>query len=50
MLVVPAVAPAGLAVVPVGRIYRLDEIVQAHHDMQNNVVGGKGVVLTDKAG
>ena len=41
---------AGSAVVPVGRIYRLDEIVQAHHDMQNNVVGGKGVVLTDKAG
>jgi len=36
---------AGHAVVPVGRTYRLDEIVQAHHDLEQNAVGGKGVVL-----
>ena len=23
----------------------LDQVVQAHHDMENNVVGGKGVVV-----
>lgn len=36
---------AGEAVVPVGRVYRLDEIVQAHRDMESNSVGGKGVVV-----
>lgn len=36
---------AGEAVVPVGRVYRLDEIVQAHRDMESNSVGGKGVVI-----
>ncbi|MDA8438859.1 MAG: zinc-binding dehydrogenase [Propionibacterium sp.] len=35
----------GTAVVPVGRVYRLDEIVQAHHDMEQNLVGGRGVVV-----
>lgn len=39
-----AVAANG-AVVPVGRVYRLDEIVQAHRDMEANAVGGKGVVV-----
>lgn len=38
---------AGEAVVPLGRVYRLDEIVQAHHDMEANAVGGKGVVVLD---
>jgi NADPH:quinone reductase-like Zn-dependent oxidoreductase len=37
---------AGIARVPVGRVYRLDEIVVAHRDMEDNAVGGKGVVLT----
>ncbi len=36
----------GRASVPIGRVYRLDEIVQAHRDMEAGVVGGKGVVLT----
>ena len=36
---------AGEAVIPVGRIYRLDEIVQAHHDLEAGAVGGKGVVV-----
>jgi NADPH:quinone reductase-like Zn-dependent oxidoreductase len=35
---------AGHAVVPVGRVYRLDQIVQAHHDLELNAVGGKAVV------
>ncbi|QTE28094.1 alcohol dehydrogenase catalytic domain-containing protein [Pengzhenrongella sicca] len=35
----------GRASVPVGRVYRLDEIVQAHRDMEAGVVGGKGVVV-----
>jgi NADPH2:quinone reductase len=30
----------------VGRVYRFDQIVQAHHDMEAGAVGGKGVVLT----
>jgi NADPH2:quinone reductase len=37
---------AGRATVPVGRVYRLDEIVQAHRDMEAGIVGGKAVVLT----
>jgi NADPH:quinone reductase-like Zn-dependent oxidoreductase len=36
----------GQATVPLGRVYRLDQIVQAHHDMEAGDVGGKGVVLT----
>jgi NADPH2:quinone reductase len=35
----------GRARVPVGRVYRLDGIAQAHRDMEAGVVGGKGVVL-----
>jgi NADPH:quinone reductase len=35
---------AGTAVVPVGRVYRLDEIVQAHADMEANRMSGKLVV------
>jgi len=37
----------GAAVVPVGRTYRLDQIVQAHRDLEQNVVGGKGVVVLE---
>jgi NADPH:quinone reductase len=37
---------AGTAVVPVGRVYRFDQIVQAHADMEGNRVSGKLVVLT----
>ena len=40
-------AASGEAVIPVGRTYRFDEIVQAHHDLEDNAVGGKGVVVTD---
>jgi NADPH2:quinone reductase len=39
---------AGTAVVPIGRTYELDEIVQAHHDMEDGVLVGKGVVLTGR--
>lgn len=35
----------GRARVPVGRIYRLDQIAQAHVDMEAGTVGGKGVVV-----
>lgn len=35
----------GRASVPVGRAYALDDIVQAHRDMEAGVVGGKGVVV-----
>jgi NADPH:quinone reductase-like Zn-dependent oxidoreductase len=37
---------AGRAKVPGGRVYQLDEIVQAHRDMENGSAGGKLVVLT----
>jgi NADPH:quinone reductase len=37
---------AGTAVVPIGRVYRFDQIVQAHADMDANRVSGKLVVLT----
>lgn len=30
---------------PVGRTYRLDQIVDAHTDMESGVVGGKAVVV-----
>ena len=36
---------AGSARVPVGRVYRIDDIVQAHHDLENGAVGGKAVVV-----
>jgi len=35
---------AGTATVPIGRVYRLDEIVQAHRDMESGAVTGKLVV------
>ena len=35
----------GTATVPLGRVYSLDQIVQAHHDMEQSAVGGKGVVV-----
>ena len=37
---------AGRATVPVGRVYRLDDIARAHRDMEAGTIGGKGVVLT----
>jgi NADPH2:quinone reductase len=36
----------GEAAIPLGRVYRLDQIVQAHQDMEAGAVNGKGVVLT----
>jgi NADPH:quinone reductase-like Zn-dependent oxidoreductase len=35
----------GQARIPVGRTYRLDDIVQAHRDMEAGTVGGKAVVI-----
>ena len=35
----------GRAQVPVGHVYRLDQIAQAHTDMEAGTVGGKGVVV-----
>ena len=37
---------AGTAAVPIGRVYRFDEIVKAHADMEASRVSGKLVVLT----
>lgn len=34
----------GRARIPVGRVYQLDDIVQAHRDMEAGTVGGKAVV------
>lgn len=36
----------GAALIPVGHVYAMDEIVQAHRDMEAGVIEGKGVVLT----
>jgi NADPH:quinone reductase-like Zn-dependent oxidoreductase len=36
---------AGHARVPLGRVYALDEIARAHHDMEAGTAGGKLVVL-----
>jgi len=36
---------AGRATVPIGRVYSMDEIAQAHRDMEDGTVGGKAVVL-----
>ena len=37
---------SGEATVPIGHRYRLDDIVQAHHDLEANTIGGKAVVQT----
>jgi NADPH:quinone reductase-like Zn-dependent oxidoreductase len=37
---------AGSLRVPIGRTFRLDEIVEAHRCMEENRAGGKIVVLT----
>jgi NADPH:quinone reductase len=37
---------AGTAAVPIGRVYRFDQIVEAHADMEQNRVSGKLVVTT----
>ncbi|CAN5199289.1 zinc-binding alcohol dehydrogenase family protein [soil metagenome] len=37
---------AGHAVVPIARTYAMADIVQAHHDMEDGALMGKGVVLT----
>jgi NADPH:quinone reductase-like Zn-dependent oxidoreductase len=39
---------AGHARVPVGKVYRLDEIAAAHEDMENGSVTGKLVVVNDE--
>jgi len=39
---------AGEAIVPVGRTYQFDQIVQAHHDLEANRTGGKAVVVFDE--
>ena len=36
---------AGTLTVPIGRVYQLDDIVQAHRDMENGTAGGKLVVI-----
>ncbi len=36
---------ADMAQVPVGRVYRLQDIQQAHRDMEDGTVGGKAVVV-----
>jgi NADPH2:quinone reductase len=38
---------AGTALVPIGRTYRIDDIVRAHEDLEANTVGGKAVVTLD---
>ena len=37
----------GASRVPLGRVYRLDEIQEAHRDMESGAAGGKLVVLPD---
>ena len=37
---------AGTAVVPIGHVYRFDEIAEAHAAMEQNLVAGKLVVTT----
>ena len=37
----------GRARIPVGHVYRLEEVVRAHRDMEAGTVGGKGVVVLD---
>ena len=38
---------AGQATIPLGRVYPLDRIVDAHRDMAAGTIGGKGVVVTE---
>lgn len=35
----------GRAIIPLGKVYRMDEIVAAHEDMEAGRVGGKGVIV-----
>ena len=35
----------GRATVPIGRVYTIDDIARAHHDMEAGTVGGKAVVV-----
>jgi NADPH:quinone reductase-like Zn-dependent oxidoreductase len=37
---------AGTAAVPIGRVYRFDQIVEAHTAMEQNRASGKLVVMT----
>jgi NADPH:quinone reductase len=37
---------AGTAAVPIGHVYRFDQIVEAHTDMEQNRANGKLVVTT----
>ena len=39
---------AGRAQVPIGRIYELDDITQAHRDLDAGTIGGKGVVVISR--
>ncbi|MFW0790986.1 alcohol dehydrogenase catalytic domain-containing protein [Gordonia sp. CPCC 205333] len=41
-------AAAGRTPVPIGRVYRLNEIAQAHQDMEDGNLLGKGVILTEQ--
>ena len=38
-------AAAGTLTIPLGRTYRLEEVAQAHLDMEASAVGGKAVVV-----
>jgi NADPH2:quinone reductase len=40
---------ARTAAVPIGHVYRFDQIVEAHTDMEQNRAGGKLVVTTEMA-
>ena len=42
----PAQIEAGSLHVQVGRVFKLDQIVEAHQCMEDNKAGGKIVVLT----
>jgi NADPH2:quinone reductase len=42
-------AAARTAAVPIGHVYRFDEIVEAHTDMEQNRARGKLVVTTEMA-
>jgi NADPH:quinone reductase-like Zn-dependent oxidoreductase len=37
---------SGVAVVPIGRVFALEEIREAHRVMEENAAGGKIVVVT----
>ena len=38
---------AGRVSVPIGKVYRFDEIVQAHQDMEDGSVSGKLVITVE---